>query len=102
MKDQLYDNFGIKLILPILGFCGGVLSLAFIRNLTVGWAFIAVFAGTVCAAVFTPMVNQLWQLPPSFEAGVAFIIGIGGLSLIGKIHQTISNIQLEDLLRKSK
>jgi len=88
------------LVVAALGFCGGVMRLAFVKNLTLGPAILAVLAGTLCAVVFTPMVQSLYEFPVAFENGVSFIIGIGGMSIIGAIYDKwlgfkISRLNLE-------
>ena len=76
---------GIKAWTLVAGFAGGVVSLSFIKALTVTQGALAVFTGVASAVFLTPAIMlYLWpaQTDPRLEYGVAFIIGLTAMNII--------------------
>lgn len=96
----ILEIFGIKIIVAAAGFCGGVISLAFISNLPLLTRFLAVISGICCAIFFTPPLIHYWKLLDQFEPAIAFIFGIGGMAIVGKIHALWKNIDLMQLINR--
>lgn len=84
--DPLYRLIGVKGIVLAAGFLGGVVSLAFIKALTVRQAFIAVLTGLCCAAFITPVATH-YGLPPVLENSTGFLLGLWGMSIAGKLYR---------------
>jgi hypothetical protein len=101
-NDPLENATGIKAIVLAAGFFGGVASLAHIRGLSAGKALIAVLSGTVCAAFLTPVVQHYCAFPPAVENGVAFLLGIVGMSAVGKVLHYFEATDLEKIVRGAK
>lgn len=96
----ILEIFGIKIVVAAAGFCGGVISLAFISNLPFIARFMAVVSGICCAIFFTPPLLYYWKLLDPFEPAIAFILGIGGMAIVGKIHSLWKNIDLMQLIKR--
>lgn len=73
---------GIKLSTAVVGFVGGVMSLAFIQNLTRWQAFQSVVIGTLSANYVTPVVVEYYKLPADMSLGIAFLIGMFAMSIV--------------------
>lgn len=102
MNDEVkpvFEVFGIKIIVIAAGFCGGVISLAFISDLPRSVRYTAILAGLSSAIAFTPVAIYFWRFLGDFEPAVAFILGIGGMSIVGKIHAIIKNLDLLQLVK---
>lgn len=95
----VFEVLGIKVIVIAAGFCGGVISLAFISDLPKSVRYTAILAGLSSAIVFTPVAIYFWKFLADFEPAVAFILGIGGMSIVGKIHALIKNVDLLQLIK---
>ena len=83
--DPLFDLIGVKLSMGIAGFFGGVVSLAFLRNLTRAQCVLAVLVGCFTAAYLTPVLMHFLNLKPGvaeYENGVAFMVGLSAMNLI--------------------
>lgn len=77
------DALGLKLAWIVAGFAGGVVSLSFVRNLTVFQAVLAVFTGAVSAGYLTPAAVHYLSLSSSEIANcAAFVIGITAMNVI--------------------
>ncbi len=94
-----YEILGSKISVIIAGFFGGVISMAFVENMPVSTRYLAVFSGVTCAMFFTPLVLRAWLFLGDFEPAVAFILGIGGMAIVGKIHSGFKNLDLIQLAR---
>lgn len=97
-EDPLFEAIGIKLMVVVVGFLGGVIQLSWNRNLSVWGAVISVLAGVCCAVVVTPMVAWYYSMPDPFENGIAFFLGLLGMMLCGKLYQFGSSLTVERLL----
>lgn len=84
---------GIKYSALVAGFAGGVISLAYLKELTRAQMVIAVFAGSASAGYLTPLaipaIAGAVGIAPSaaFENAAAFLIGLTSMNVIpGLIH----------------
>jgi hypothetical protein len=73
---------GVKLATAVFGFAGGVVSLAFIQNLSRKLAIVSVGVGLICAIALTSFVSVLIHLDPRAENGLSFLIGLTAMSSI--------------------
>lgn len=102
MSDEIkpvYEIFGIKILVIAAGFAGGVISLAFISDMPKLTRAIAVLAGLTSAVAFTPVAIYFQPFLAQFDTAVAFILGVGGMSIVGKIHAIIKNLDLMQLVK---
>jgi hypothetical protein len=84
---------GVKYAALVAGFAGGVISLAYLRELTRAQMVIAVLAGSACAGYMTPvaipvMARALGIDPtPAMENAAAFLLGLTSMNIIpGVLH----------------
>ena len=84
---------GVKYSVLVAGFAGGVISLAYLKELTRLQMVIAVFAGSASAGYLTPlaipMIAGAVGIAPgaAFENAAAFLLGLTSMNLIpGLIH----------------
>lgn len=84
MADPTADGgvMGVKLTALLAGFAGGVVSLSFVKELTVKQAVLAVFTGAVTAAYGTPLAVHYFNIPQPYENGSAFVIGLTAMNII--------------------
>lgn len=97
-EDPLESLIGIKLTIAVAGFLGGVIQLSFNRTLSVWGAMLSVLAGVCSAAFGTPLLSWYYTLPTSLENGIAFLMGLLGMLLTGKIYQFVSGMSVERVL----
>jgi hypothetical protein len=97
-EDPLESLIGIKLTIAVAGFLGGVIQLSFNRTLSVWGAMLSVLAGVCSAAFGTPLLSWYYTLPTSLENGIAFLMGLLGMLLTGKIYQFVSSMTVERVL----
>jgi hypothetical protein len=97
-EDPLESLIGIKLVVAVAGFLGGVIQLSFHKGLSVWGAIVSVLAGVCCAAFGTPLINWYYTLPISVENGIAFLMGLLGMMLTGKIYEFASCLTIEKIL----
>jgi len=91
---------GAKLAVIVAGFFGGVISMAFVPKMSPGMRYVSVFSGVSCAMFFTPLAIRLWGFLVDFEPAVAFILGIGGMAIVGKIHAFFQSVDLLQILKE--
>jgi uncharacterized membrane protein YccC len=92
VSEHLDGPLGIKVGTAVFGFAGGIISLAFIKNLTRGQAALAVFVGLVTSIALTPMIAG-WIGPEhsGVENGIAFLIGLCAMSALPALQSSIPN-----------
>lgn len=89
MTEPVSSILGIKLGTTIAGFFGGVVSLAFVQNLTRTQAVMAVLVGTLTAAYLTPVVVEKLAVTPELQNGAAFVIGLCAMSIIPIVRKAV-------------
>ena len=102
MRDYLEEFTGIKTLIAILGFCGGLLALSFSKVTKISEGFFTILAGLLCACCFTDPVRHLWEYPETFRNGIAFILGISGMSIARLAHRGIAHIIIGRLFPDDK
>ncbi len=96
-EDPLHDLIGVKLMVAVAGFLGGVIQLAWNRDISVWGAIISVLAGVCSAAFGTPMVSLYYHLPVEVENGTAFLLGLLGMLIAGKLYKFAAGLSMERL-----
>jgi len=84
---------GVKYSALVAGFAGGVISLAYLKELTRAQMVIAVIAGSASAGYLTPVAIPMLaravgiDATPAFENAAAFLLGLTSMNLIpGLLH----------------
>lgn len=79
---------GVKYSALVAGFVGGVISLAFLRELDRTQMALAVLAGTACAGYLTPVAIPLVaravgiEPAPALENVAAFLLGLTAMNIV--------------------
>ena len=90
---EFFKYYGIELTFLIAGICGGVLAMSKDehRKKSVMEKFFIVLGGTATAVYITPLVIWVaaitikYDVPGNVQFGIAFLTGLGGLSLAERI-----------------
>lgn len=81
---QAAQFFGVDVSAIAAGFIGSVLSLVFIRKLTLWQLWVNVFVGSVAANYLSPVhVVHVWGDYAVRPGGIAFVIGFSAMGLCG-------------------
>lgn len=88
------DDLGIDLKAGVAGFLGAVVSLRFLRDLTLGQMILASVGGFISAGYLTQAIVHWFGFPLAYFGGVAFVVGLFGQSLAGAIILAIRNADL--------
>ena len=83
------EAIGLKPLTLIAGFVGSVISLKFIKSLSIWQSATTVAAGTLVAAYCTPITVELLNLSPRLEGAIAFLGGLFGMSVAGAAIEAI-------------
>jgi Kef-type K+ transport system membrane component KefB len=82
------DELGLKVSSLVAGLVGGVLALSMMPHLTWRRAMAAVVGGGACAAYATPIAAEVLGLASRhMENGLAFILGVIGMNILGGIFR---------------
>lgn len=81
------EGLGIKLALVIAGFAGGVVSLRYVQGLNWWRGVLCVISGVFVANYVTPIFMHFTGIPPIYETGSGFIVGLIGLNLTAGIFK---------------
>ena len=90
--DAILAALGLTKGSVIGGFLGALISLKFIEGLNFWQRLTTVFAEMIVAAYSTPIAVELLELKPSTEGGVAFLIGLFGMSLVSAVIAAMPGI----------
>lgn len=77
-----FTGLGIKISLAVAGFCGGLVSLAFLEGLTRKQAVLAVLVGCFTAIYGTPAIMLWFNVNPQLENATAFLAGLTAMNII--------------------
>ena len=92
MSEPVSSALGIKLGTSVFGFAGGIVSLAFVKDLTRTQAVLAVLVGLVTAIAITPLISEWTGLKSAgVENGVAFVIGLCAMSALPAARNAVRN-----------
>lgn len=91
---------GVKYSALVAGFAGGVVSLAYLKELTRPQMVLAVLAGSASAGYMTPVAIPLLaraigiDASPAFENAAAFLLGLTSMNIIPGI------LRLSEIFRR--
>src|SRR5690625_4007044 len=83
----------------LAGIGGAIASVQFIRNLTVMQRVLMVFTGFIMSIFLTEPISHWVQMPANAKFGIAFLIGLFGWTVAGKMIVTIKHTDLHALLK---
>ena len=90
MTEPVSATLGIKLSYALAGFFGGVVSLAFIQNLTPRQAYFSVLAGLGTAIYGTPAVVEYFGITQvGYQTGSAFVMGLCAMSILPAVRSFV-------------
>lgn len=84
------EKIGIKIVLFIAGFVGGLNSVDRQKNTSIWTKIISLISGGFSANYLTPVVGDWMNLKESTLYGVAFLVGYGGLKFVELIYNRFS------------
>lgn len=87
--ENLFKFMNLELPLLVAGLFGGIATLYNAPKVTIKVFLIAVSGGALLAGYLTPFVSDVLNLSDNIESGLAFLIGVFGMNIIGGIF-TIS------------
>lgn len=83
MQDELLKYLDVDIALIAAGFFGGIATLYSTTKVTVKVFLTAVSGGALLAGFLTPFASEILNLSGGIESGVAFLIGVFGMNIIG-------------------
>ena len=97
MIEQLAAALGVKQAGLIAGFVGAVVSLRFVTEARTWPARITMaLCGTLCAAYLTPALAEYLDASERVENGLAFALGLFGMTLAGAIVSAIRELKVAE------
>jgi hypothetical protein len=85
----------------IAGVIGSCVSVPFLPAGTKTMRVFMVFSGSACAIYLTPLVVDFFELLEKHQPSIGFIIGLFGMQVVHKIHETIKDLQIDYFLEKA-
>jgi hypothetical protein len=85
----ILETMGLSWLNTAAGFVGSVISLRFVEGLNLWSRLSTVAAGTMVAAYCTPIAVELLGLSHKLEGGIAFMLGLFGMSIAGAVIKAI-------------
>lgn len=86
-KDMIKYIYGVKLTTIAAGLIGAIISVAYLRKITLLKSSLSIFIGFTVAVLLTPLTIHYLDIPSAqsqgIETGVAFILGLLGMNIIG-------------------
>jgi len=83
MKDfletlqEIIKQVGLKLAWVLPAFAGALVSMAYMKRISLRRRLTLLFTGTVTAASMTPLISYwMGTVPPQVESGMSFLIGL--------------------------
>lgn len=90
--DAILSALGLTKGSVIGGFIGSVISLRFLSELNWIQRIVAVFSGMFIAGYCAPIILNTLDLKPQLEGGIAFLVGLFGMSLAGAVEKAIPEV----------
>jgi hypothetical protein len=97
----LYTHWRLILMVIIAGVIGSCVSIPFLAAGTKIMRGFMVFSGAACAVYLTPLVVDFFELLEKYQPSIGFIIGLFGMQIVHKIHETIKDLQIDYFLEKA-
>lgn len=97
LVDPAAGLLGVKALTALAGVVGGVVSLQYVKDLTVWRRVWAVIGGGAMAAYGAPIALAYMGAPAQLESGAGFFIGLFGMSAAGAIFRIIDRVRDDPL-----
>lgn len=97
LADSVSQYFGFKALTAMAGVIGGVVSLQYVKDLSIGRRALAVLGGGAMAAYGAPFALHYIGAPAQYEAGAGFFIGLFGMSAAGVMFRLFDHIREDPL-----
>ena len=95
---EFLESLGIKLPVIIAGFIGSLAALPYLNAKTPLQKLSCLIGGTASAAYLTPLALVIFDEPTqAMHGGLAFVMGIVGMNVIGGIFQISDKFKNEPL-----
>jgi uncharacterized membrane protein len=99
MIDQLAAALGTKKLIMVAGLVGAVISLKFVSEIDSWWSRITlVICGTAVASYATPALGEFLSVSERVESGMAFAIGLFGMSFAGAVLTAFKEAKLGEAI----
>jgi len=106
VENFLVALFGMKKAVAIAAFFGAVVSLRYVappgwHRSPGGWCetIYLVAAGWMIATQAAPAIGAWQQLSPPVENGIAFLLGLFGISLAGALSDLLKKTELIEVIK---
>ena len=93
MTDPTTTLVGVKYSTAIAGFFGSVVALTFAKELTLLRLLFAILTGCVTSVYTTDMAVHYFDVEPTLDSGVAFLIGLTAMALIPVVFSFIEQLK---------
>lgn len=93
MTDPTTTLVGVKYSTAIAGFFGSVVALTFAKELTILRLLFAILTGCVTSVYTTDMAVHYFDVEPTLDNGVAFLIGLTAMALIPVVFSFIEQLK---------
>lgn len=97
MNGPVETYLSIKVSAVVAGVIGGVISLSFIRDLTLLKAFFAILTGAASAGYITPLIVNGFDLALELEHAVAFLNGFLAMNVLAGIFKVTERFREKPL-----
>lgn len=99
MIEQLAAALGTKKLIMIAGMAGAIISLKFVAEVDNWWSRVTlVVCGTAFASYATPALGEWLAVSERVESGMAFAIGLFGMSFAGAILSALKEAKLAEAI----
>lgn len=100
---EFLESLGIKLPVVIAGFVGSLAALPYLNAKTPLQKLSCLVGGTASAAYLTPLALVFFSTPTqALHGGLAFVMGIVGMNIIGGIFKVSDKFKNEPLVILNK
>jgi len=97
MPEPVTSAIGAKALLSptvVAGFCGAVVSLRFVANLSKWERATTAACGAIIAQYASPLATYEFGIQDHLEPAISFFIGLYGLSLTAAVYETIKKADI--------
>jgi hypothetical protein len=95
MKESVEALYGVKFGILLAGAVGGLVSIWFTPGISWKGAMMSIFCGAAVAYYTTPAIHLYANFSPSLEGTSAFLLGVFGMLVTGKVWQFLSSLDLK-------